>query len=304
MIAVREIVLIAGGTGLIGRSLCERLSEAGYEVRLLSRTSAQSDRFRVFLWQPDNGEVDEAVFEAVKYIINLAGVNIGDKRWSAKRKEAIRASRINATSLLLKSVSKNPGGIRLYIGASAVGYYGAVTKHHEFVETDPAGDDFLGATCAEWEAASLGFENPGVRRVLLRTGVVLAPDAGIIGKLKPSVRFGLGAVVGTGDQIVPWIHLEDLCDLYLRAIKDETMEGIYNAVAPTATTYREFIVTFAKRMNRSIWLPAVPEWMIHLVLGEMSVMLCRGSAVSAQKILNQGFKFQHPDLVSALDSVV
>ena len=298
----RVTVLVTGGTGLIGRALCPLLTANGYDVRLLSRAAGLNGKYRSYHWNVENGEMDFQALDGADHIIHLAGANIGEKRWTEARKALIRSSRTDAATLLAAAVSKYPGKIKTFLGASAVGYYGAHTSAHIFTEADPPASDFLGTTCAQWEASSLVFEELGCRRVLLRTGVVLSREGGIIPALKPMVKWGMGAVAGTGSQYLPWIHIEDLCRLYLFALRTSGLHGAFNAVAPEDTDYRTFIHTMARIMGRRILLPAIPGSILKVLLGEMSQMVLYGSRVSASLVMEAGFAFNLPVLSDALGS--
>ena len=291
-------VLIAGGTGLIGRHLCRRLLEQGYEVAVLSRSRSNLKQVLSYTWNPVRNEIQKEALKNCDYIINLAGENIGAKRWTSKRRREILESRINSTKLIFNNLKDNHR-LSAYITASAIGYYGALTAKDIFHETDAPSNDFLGQTCKEWEEAADIFARKGVRTVKIRTGIVLAKDGGALAKLNIPIRLGFASALGHGKQYMPWIHMEDLCNIYIQAIKDEEMVGPYNAVAPEHVKNRDFTRKAAHALHRPFWFPNVPAFVLKLFFGEMSLMLLSGSRISSEKIESTGYTFLFPNLDSA-----
>lgn len=278
-------IVISGGTGLVGRYLSKKLREAGYNVSVLSRSEPESVK-----------AIDEA-----DYIVHLAGANIGAGRWTARRKKEILSSRVETAEMIFKRVAALPGTPRLkaFISASATGYYGAVTTDHIFTENDPAATDFLGETCRLWEAAADRFQELGVRTVKLRTGVVLTAKGGALAKMSLPVILGLGSAMGSGAQYLPWIHIDDLCSIYIKAIEDAQMQGAFNAVAPDQINNKEFTRSLARALQKPFWLPPIPALLMKLLFGEMSSLLLEGSRVSADKITQAGYSFRFPKLEEA-----
>jgi hypothetical protein len=293
-------VLITGGNGLIGRHLCRRLKERGYDVVILSRTRIEGSDVPVYTWDMERMEMDPGAILKADYIIHLAGVNIGEKRWTVRRKLAIMDSRVKTTQLIYKTVKEQKKILRAFISASAIGYYGAVTSDHIHSESDPPADDFLGEVCEKWEQAASRFKESGIRTVVVRTGVVLTKERGILSRLMIPVQLGLGAALGSGRQYMPWIHIEDLCGIYIKAIEDDHMEGPYNAVAPDDRTNKEFTLTLARILKKPYWLPGIPSVFIRLLFGKMSDMILKGSRVSANKIRQAGYTFVFPTLENAI----
>lgn len=280
-----ETVLISGGTGLVGSHLSKKLRAKGYEVAVLSRSDPDSVK----------------AVETADYIIHLAGANIGAGRWTARRKQQILDSRVNTANDIYEQVaaSRHPK-LKAFISASATGYYGAVTTDKIFAEDDPAATDFLGKTCRLWEAAAEGFQNLGARTVKIRTGVVLTGRGGALEKMSLPVKMGVGSAIGSGGQYLPWIHIDDLCGIYIKAVEDSGMEGAYNAVAPDHRTNREFTQTLARVLKKPFWFPPVPALAMKLLFGQMSEILLEGSRVSSEKIVREGYSFRFPDLENAL----
>jgi uncharacterized protein (TIGR01777 family) len=296
-------VLITGGSGFIGRSLGKRLSEKGYEVAILSRSGKKGDEAAIYHWDPEKDQMDEEALQGSRFIVNLAGANIGGKRWTPKRKQEIADSRVRSGELIFDRIRKLDRKPLAFITASATGYYGARTTEEVYTETSPPFDDFLGQTCSLWEQTADLFSDIGIRTVKIRTGIVLSGQGGILSRIEPFFRMGLGAAPGDGNQYIPWIHLEDLCNIYLHAIENERVTGACNAVAPEHTTFREFARKLAGSMNAKIRIPNIPAPLVKLVLGRMSDMILYGSRVSSGRIEAAGYSFVFPDLDSALKEI-
>jgi uncharacterized protein (TIGR01777 family) len=288
----QESVLITGGSGLIGKYLTSLLIEKGYRVSHLSRNARQSDKVTSYAWDPVNGIIDPAALNGIDYIVHLSGTNIGQGRWTTRRKEEIIKSRINSADLLFRTISSNNLSIKAFISASAIGYYGSHTSDRIYVESDAPGDDFLGSTCRVWEEAAGQFERSGIRTVRIRTGVVLEKRDGALSRFLAAARFGLFPVIGNGRQYLPWIHIGDLCSIYLKALDDGMMNGAYNAVSPGHITNREFMKTLAMVMNKPFIHPMVPAVFLKIIMGESSVFALEGSRISSEKIIQQGYLFR------------
>ena len=244
----------------------------------------------------------KAIDEA-DYIIHLAGANIGDKRWTDKRKQLIIDSRVKSAQLLFDTIKDRNKILKAFISASAIGYYGAITSDKIFTETDPAANDFLGETCRLWEQSAGQFNGLGIRTVKIRTGVVLTSQGGALAKMVAPVKIGIGSALGSGKQYLPWIHIEDLCEIYLKAIEDIQMKGPYNAVAPENKTNKEFTHSLAQALNKPFWFPNIPALILKLFFGKMSDMLLKGSRVSSEKIIASDFTFKFPDIETALNDL-
>jgi uncharacterized protein (TIGR01777 family) len=296
--------LITGGSGLIGRYLTSLLLAEGYKVSHLSRQTNSFGKVRVFRWDPVKDYLDPGVLEGIDYLIHLSGANIGEKRWSESRKKEIISSRVDSANLLFRSVAQNNFKLKAFITASAVGYYGSLTSEKIFTEDDPASDDFLGTTTRLWEEAASMFEKNGIRTVRIRTGIVLEKNDSALRKLMAPARAGLVVRTGSGRQYFPWIHIEDLCNIYLKAIRDEKMSGAYNAVAPQHISHDEFIRIMANLMKRPVILPPVNGWLIKLVLGEMAGVVLNGSRVSCERIQRAGFDFRFSSAEDALRNIL
>lgn len=289
---------------MIGRHLTSRLLAEGYNVCHLSRKQDQFGRVRVFRWDPGEHILDPVILDGVDYIFHLAGANIGQKRWTANRKHEIIASRVDSARLLYKTVIENNIGIKAFVSSSATGYYGAVTSEHIFTEEDPPADDFLGTTCRLWEEAADLFEKSGIRTVKIRTSMVLEKSDSALTKLMAPAKYGVFPVMGNGRQYMPWIHISDLCNIFLNALKNDKMRGAYNAVSPQQITLREFMKILASTMDKKgIHLP-VPSFLLKTALGEMADILLKGSRISFRKTMETGYRFIFDNLHDALTDLV
>jgi uncharacterized protein len=300
----QQSVLITGGSGLIGTWLTLLLSDKGYRVSHLSRSPSAGGKIKTFTWDPQKGVIDRKAFEGIDCIINLAGANIGEARWTEARKRKILDSRIKGTALLYQYVREGNIPLKAFISSSASGYYGSVTVDRIFTENDPPASDFLGKVCQEWESEAAMFASAGIRTVIVRSGVVLEKSDGALARFLAAGRFGIFPVIGSGEQYIPWIHIKDLCGIYLKALTDSSMSGPYNAVAPSFTNNREFMRILAGVMKKAFLHPSVPAVFLKAALGESSVIATEGSRISSEKISACGYHFLHTDLREALNDVL
>ncbi len=299
---MKKNVLVTGGTGFIGKKLTELLVEKGFSVSILSRSiRTNTDDISYFQWDVDAGIIDEQAIQNANYVIHLAGENIGAKRWTAAHKKAILDSREKSTQLLFATLQKTNTKLDAFISASGVGIYGAITDEVVCSETTPAASDFLGTVCQKWEVATLPIHDLGIRTVQIRTGLVLGKGDGVLKQLVPLFRYRLGSAIGSGKQYMPWIHIDDLCQMYLQAIVNPEMQGPYNAAVNDGVNNTIFSKTLAKAMGYKIWLPNVPAFVLQLVLGEMVQLVLKGRRVTSDKIKQTGFQFQYVDLEKALE---
>jgi uncharacterized protein (TIGR01777 family) len=298
---MKKNVLVTGGTGFVGKELTKALINVGYTVSILSRTKIKNTvSVFYYTWDIEKQTIEKDAVLNADYIIHLAGANIAEKPWTNKRKEQIISSRERSTQLIYSVLKKSNKKIDAFISASAVGIYGAVNGEEICTENTAFGDDFLGLTCKKWEAAADQFEKLGIRTVKVRTGLVLGENDGFLNKLTPIFKWRLGSALGSGKQYMPWIHVEDLCEIYLEAIKNLNMEGPYNAAINDNTDNAGFSKTLANVYGYKIWLPNVPGFLIKMVLGEMSKIVLTGRRVSSDKLEELGFHFKHSDLKETL----
>lgn len=298
---MKKNVLISGGSGFIGKQLTNLLIANGYSVSILSRSSKQnSANISYYQWDVTNQTIDEESVMKADYIIHLAGENIAEKKWTKERKEAIVQSREKSIQLIYDVLKKNHKKLEAFVSASGIGIYGAKNGSEICNEDTPPADDFLGTTCQKWEAAADTIESLGIRVVKIRTGLVLGKEDGFLNKLSPIFKYRLGSILGSGKQYMPWIHIDDLCAIYLGSITNTEMTGAYNAAVFDNTTNAIFSEKLAKAFGYSIWLPKVPAFLIQLAMGEMAQIVLTGQRVSSVKIENTGFKFQYKTLKTAL----
>ncbi len=297
-------VLITGGTGSIGTYLSHFLEENGYEVAVLSRSRSTSSKFKTYLWNYKENFIEPEALETSDYIVHMAGAGIADKRWTNKRKKEIIESRVATSELLYRALSKCKKKPEAFISASGIGYYGQQTTDKIFEETDGAGKDFVGETCRLWEASVNKINDLGIKTINLRIGVVMMKNGGALDKMAQPIRLGVGAALGTGKQMIPWIHIADLNRIILHAINNSSLEGPYNACAPESVTNLELTNTLAKVLRKKLLLPNTPSWVLKMILGERSVLLTEGSRVSSDKILSTGFEFKYTNLENALRDIL
>ena len=302
---MKKNVLISGGSGFIGSHLTTLLLAKGYSVSILSRSEKQNkENVFYYKWDVARQFIEEEAVLNADYIIHLAGENIGEKRWTAKRKAAIIDSREQSTLLLYSVIKKSNKKLDAFISASAIGFYGAVNGQEICTEEMLPANDFLGYACQKWEDAIDFIENLNVRTVKVRTGLVLGKNDGFLKKLIPLFKYRLGAPLGTGQQYMPWIHVDDLCAIYLKAMENEEMVGPYNAAINDDTTNEIFSETFAQLFGYRIWLPNVPAFVLKMALGKMSVIVLTGRRVSSEKIQQTGFAFKYANLKEALKDCI
>lgn len=299
---MKETILITGGHGLIAQKLEKRLDK-NYIVRVLTRNKKQENEFE---WNVEKGIIDERSLIGVDHIIHLAGAGVADRRWTKKRKQEIISSRVNSAKLILDSLQKNNLKINSFISASAVGFYGTETTEKIYTEKDNKGSDFLSNVVFLWEHAADEFlkKNVAKRVVKLRTGVVLSDKGGALTKMKMPINYYIGAILGSGKQYMPWIHIDDISSMYEFAIKNSKISGVYNAVAPTSSTNKELTKEIAKVLKKPLLLPNIPNLVVKLIFGESADILLNGSRVSSNKIIREGFHFEHPNLRPALRNLL
>ncbi|SKC74309.1 TIGR01777 family oxidoreductase [Ohtaekwangia koreensis] len=292
-------ILITGASGLIGTRLTELLYQQGNHVAHLSRNHRQG-KAKTFLWDINKKQIDPHAFEGTNTIVHLAGAGIADKPWTEERKWEILKSRTQSTQLLYEELRKRKHTVTSFISASAIGYYGFDDNEKKFKENDEPGTDFLANVVRQWEAEVDRISELGIRVVKIRIGIVLSEKGGALKEMVKPIKFWVGAPLGTGDQYISWIHLDDLAAMFLKAVEDEKMQGAYNGTGPYAVTNRDLTKAIAKQINRPVVLPAVPSFVLKTLLGEMADLVLKGSNVSSQKIEDAGFKFQYEKLESAL----
>jgi uncharacterized protein (TIGR01777 family) len=295
-------ILITGGTGLIGARLTELLLQNGYSVAHLGRTG-KSSSVPSFRWDIENRFLDEKAFHNVDTVIHLAGAGVAEKRWTRNRKREILESRTKSTRLLFDTLAKIQHSVNTLISISAIGYYG-FDKGDVFIEESPAGNDFLANVTRQWEEEADRITGLKIRVVKLRTGVVLSAKGGALKELAAPVKYFVGVPLGTGNQIISWIHIDDLCGIFIKALTDKSIQGVYNAVAPNPVTNREMTKAIGAILNKPVFLPAVPAPVLKLMLGEMAEIVLNGSRVSPKKIQRDGYIFKFTSLKLTLHDLL
>ena len=294
-------VLIAGGSGLIGKRLSFLLNKKGYHTIFLSRQKKSDERF--YLWDAQKGTIDASAIEKADYVINLAGAGIVDKRWTKKRKKILIESRTQTTQLL-KDSFKNIKKPKAYISASAIGFYGNRDDEWLTEESKPQPGDFLSACTLAWENAAKEIMALNIRTSILRIGIVLSMNGGALPEMILPMKFGARVSFGNGKAYYPWIHIDDVCKMFIWAIENEKANGIYNAVAPDPLIIKDLAKEIQNaRGGFAIPFPA-PSFGLRLVMGEMAEMLLNSSRVSSKKILDQGYEFSFPKIQDALKNIL
>ena len=298
------VILISGGTGLVGKALSNHLLSKGHEIRILSRNPKSTNNIKSFYWDVEKNEIDEKAFEGVEHIVHLAGSGIADKRWTDARKQEIIDSRVNSMKLITSIVKKKNIQLKSFVGASAIGIYGMISSETIYTETDKGQDDFLSQSCIKWENAYQEIQTLSNKNCIIRIGVVLSKDGGALKRLLPMFQLGLGSSVGNGKQYMPWIHIDDLVSIFHESLFNPNYNGVYNAVSLEETSNQAFSKQLAKSLSKPFFLPNVPAFILKLVFGEMANVLLEGSRISSKKLTNVGFQFQYPMLSEALSVIV
>ena len=295
-------VLVTGSSGLVGKALVQRLTAEGHGVARLVRTPPRDPQSE-FPWDPAGGRLDPEVLEGQDAVVHLAGENISGGRWTAARRERIRASRVDSTRLLAQALAGLRRKPSVLVCASAIGYYGDRGDELLSEESGP-GAGFLPDVCRAWESASRDAEAAGIRVVRMRIGVVLSGGGGALPRMLTPFKLGLGGRLGTGRQFMSWVALADLAAALTVALADDRLQGPVNAVAPSPVTNAEFTRVLAKVLARPAFFPA-PAFALRLLLGQMAdELLLASTRVVPRKLKEAGFQYRHPDLEGALKAAL
>lgn len=295
-------ILITGPSGLIGTRLTELLLQKGYQVWHLSRTKKKG--IPSFTWDVEKGIMDTKALEGVDAIVHLAGAGVADKRWTESRKKEILESRTKSSALLYKTLAGANHSVKSVISASAIGYYGFGFGEEVFKEDSRSGNDYLAQVTKQWEESVDTISSLNLRVVKLRIGIVLSNKGGALVEMARPIRWGIGAALGNGKQYLSWIHLDDVCAMFIKAVEDETMQGAYNAVSGDWVTNKALTQRIAKVLKKPLLLPNVPAFVMKILIGEMAVIVINGSKISADKIKETGFAFRYSNLEKALESLM
>jgi uncharacterized protein (TIGR01777 family) len=298
-------VVIAGGSGFLGRALTDRLIADGHSVVVVSReaegTSIGSPNLRAVRWTPDGGAGEWAgAIDDADAVVNLAGAGIADKRWTRARKELLLRSRVDSTRSLASALRTMKTRPPVFIQASAIGFYGSYDNGGEFNEGSSPGSDFLAGLCVAWEAEAHPISALGSRVVILRNGIVLSKKGGALAKMLPPFRFFVGGPIASGRQSMSWIHLDDWVRMVIWAIHTPAVSGAINATAPNPVPNAEFSRALGRALHRPSWAP-VPAIVLRAMFGEMATdMLIRGQRVVPARTLQLGYQFRYPQIAEAM----
>lgn len=303
-------VLITGGTGLIGTALTKELLARGYEVTILTRNENKEQHVVENLsyaeWDIKKGTIDKQAIQQSDYVVHLAGANVGERRWTRRRKQEIVESRTMSAAVLVKALKEIPNKVKAVASPSGIGWYGPdpiIPNPRPFVETDPPDQSFLGKTCQLWETSIDPVRELGIRQVKFRTGFVLSNSGGAYAEFKKPLKFGVASVLGSGKQVISWIHINDIAALYVYAIENEKLHGVYNAVSPHPVSNRKLIQTMASEKHGFSITTAVPEFVLKAMLGEMSIEVLKSATVSSKKIEEAGYMFMFPSIEAAVKNL-
>jgi len=294
-----QTILITGGTGLVGKRLSGLLKNKGYKVIHLSRIRNMNAEFPAFHWDINKQKIDEEAVTQADYIIHLAGTGVAGGLWTKKRKQLIIDSRVKSAELLQQVIEKTGHKPKAVICASASGYY-ADMGDKVIDENGKKGSGFLAEVVEKWEAANDGFHNLGIRTVKLRIGIVLSTQGGALEKMLPTYAVRVGNYFGSGNQYYSWIHINDLCEMFIHSVENEEVEGVYNAVTKNPVTNKELAEKIGEAMNKSVLIMPAPAFAMRLVMGEMADIVLDGARLSCAKIEATGYKTNYDDVKDAL----
>jgi len=298
-----EKVLITGGSGLVGNRLTEILQENGYEVAWLVRAKS-SKAITQFIWNVNEGSIDPEATAWADHIIHLAGASVAEGRWTKARKKEILDSRTESTKLLVKVLANHTHHIKSFVSASAMGYYDDDLGEEWIEEDHPAGKSFLAKVTEAWEREVKAVEKLGIKEVRVRIGIVMSTKGGALPQMMMPIQFGLGSPLGSGKQYMSWIHLDDLCHIFMESLRHEQYHGAINASASQPVKNKELMKSIAKAMHKPFFLPAVPSFMLRLILGEKAIIATGGGRLCNKKLISKGFQFKYDDLELALKNLI
>lgn len=298
-----KTILITGGTGLLGTRLSHFLNDMGYQIRHLSRKENLTAKYPAYYWNPDKGEINNNALQNIDGIIHLAGANLADERWTENVKKKLINSRVESTNLLAKTLEQTNAKPSVFVACSAVGFYGN-QDNKILTENSPAGNDFMSEICVKWEQSALAIRQQGIRTPIIRVGVVLSSNGGAFAEMKKSYPLHVGAYFGNGQQYYPWIHLDDICQIFIKSLEDSSMNATYNGCAPTPITNKELARAISDAYQQKTLLTPVPKFALKLMMGEMSSIVLNSTRAIPEALINKGFEFQHPEPISAIKHLI
>ena len=305
-----KTILITGGTGLVGKALTDLILSKGYKVVILTRSPQQqiitSPDISYAFWNVEKKIIDIDAIQQADHIIHLAGAGVMDKKWTHSYKEEIVNSRVRSSELLVETLRNHPNKIKSIISSSAIGWYGPdIQNDHSFKEDEPPANDFLGETCKQWEESISSAEMLGIKVCKLRTGIVLSNEGGALPEFKKTLKWRVASILGSGHQIVSWIHITDLCQMFLYAIENHELNGSYNAVSPHPINNKTLIYKLGHFLKNDKFIPIyVPSFLLKMMMGQRSIEVLKSTRVDAEKIINSGFKFEFPNIDVALQNLI
>ncbi len=294
-------ILITGASGLIGTQLTSLLNARNANVFHLGRSAKSGNSYQ---WNVNKGIIDPEALKGKDAIVHLAGANVGDKRWTTARKQEILKSRTESTRLLYDKLKNSTHTVKHFISASAIGYYGFENEEKWYSEDSAPGNDFMASVTRAWEEEVDKIESLGIRVVKLRIGIVLSAEGGALKEIARPVKLFVGAPLGSGRQPVSWIHIDDVCGIFLKALEDPAMRGPYNAVAPDPVDNKTLTRAIGRALHRPVVLPPVPAIVLKAMIGEMATVVVTGTRISAKKITDAGYQFKFTRIDDAVTNLL
>ncbi len=298
-------VLIAGGTGLVGTHLSQLLNDKGYEVVHLSRKKNPKATYPTFVWDTEKGTIEAAALQGVEYVINLAGTGIADGLWTTSRKKLLIDSRVKGADLLAKAIKNLAQKPKAYLSAAAIGIYGDRGDEVLTEKSAIGKGGFMVQCCEEWEdAIEAVATTTGIRTVAFRIGIVLSTKGGALQKMLLPLNFFTASYFGTGEQWYSWIHIDDVCQFFLKAMEEEQMEGVYNSTTPNPLTNKDLTKRMVKALGKRALVIPAPTAALRLGMGEMADVVLNSNKVLPKRLEEHGVSFQFPTFEEAVKDIV
>ena len=299
-------VLITGINGMIANRLSELLTKQGYDVIGLTHSKSKQDKSKgIYYWDIDNKYIDKEAFDGLSYIVHLSGHNVNN-RWNKKNKNLMLKSRIDSSKLLFENVKKRDIKLKAFISSSAIGYYGYDDDYNKsFSENDkPSKSNFLSKICIDWEKQADRFKKLGIRTVKIRTSIVLSKKSKALEQIKNTINKNIG--IYFSKVYFPWIHIDDLCNVFIEAIEDNKMEGAYNATSTQVdTTMKEFVSQLGKAMNKNkLLMIRIPHFLVKIIFGEKATMILQKNKIIPKRLRDKNFKYKYNHLRLALKDIL